>query len=52
MVEARDTLFLEVAGDFAAQVAPTTGYNLPGTADSRSRIVRGRPPGSATKPIA
>ena len=40
VVEARDTLFLEVAGDFAAQVALTTGYKLlPGTADSRSRIV-------------
>lgn len=39
-VEAQDPLFREVADDFAAQIALTTGYKLPAaTAANRSRIV-------------
>lgn len=40
VVEARDTLFREVADDFAAQVALTTGCKLlPGPANPCSRII-------------
>ena len=46
VVEARDTLFREVAGDFAAQAALTTGCKLlPGPVNPRSRIVLRQVPG-------
>lgn len=53
VVEARDTLFREVAGDFAAQAALTTGCKLlPGPVNPRSRIVLRQVPGSAARPTA